>query len=190
MPQTTRRKTSFLFTCALGGLMAVSLGGCAAATLIKEAENYIRLGDVNLKEKNYIAADYLAGLTHATVNKRDMIVPEPLMHANNSGMTSPFGYMVTEQIGARFAQLGYNVYMPDANNPNDPAVNARKGIALRGTYMPGGGQASIALRLVNRETGKILGAYDYNLPVNSEVSELMEDRPVVFRVQPQQIERY
>ncbi len=181
-----KRKALLVLTCAaFGGV----LGGCTAVALMKEAGDYIRLGDVNIKEKNYIAADYLAGLTHATVNKRAIIVPEPLMHANNSGMTSPFGYLVTEQIGSRFAQLGYNVQIPDKNNPA-AGVDPRKGIALRGTYLPSGGAANISLRLVNRATNQILGAYDYTLPVNGEIAELMEDRPIVFRVQPQQVEHY
>lgn len=135
-----------------------------------------------MKEKNYIAADYLAGLTRETINKRTVIVPQTLMHANNTGMTSAFGEMVVEQVGARFAQLGYIVHMPATEGDERVPLSPTKGVSLGGTYLPNDSNADISLRLVDRATGQILGAYDYTIPVNSEVGDLMEPQPRIFRV--------
>lgn len=156
--------------------------GCTAAVLLKEAGDYIMLGDVNIQEKNYIAADYLAGLTRNTLNKRQIIVPEPLMHANNTGMSSAFGAVVSEQVAARFAQLGYTVRIEDKNTPAAQKLNPKKGVSLGGTYLPNSSRANISLRLIDRATGQMLGAYDYSLPVNNEVDKLMEPSPRVFRI--------
>ena len=80
-------------------LSSGAIGGCTAAYMLDNAAGkYFLDNDVNLKEKNYIAADYLAGLTRETLNKRTVIVPQTLMHANNTGMTSAFGEMVVEQV--------------------------------------------------------------------------------------------
>lgn len=175
-----KKTTLSLLSCL--ALSVPSLSACSAAMLLEEAGDYIMIGDVNLKEKNYIAADYLAGLTHATLNKRTVIVPETLMHANNTGMTSAFGDVVVEQVSARFAQLGYTVYMPEKAENGDNKQMPAKGVSLGGTYLPNGSLANVSLRLVDRSTGQILGAYDYTLPVNNEVEELMEPAPRAFRI--------
>tara|TARA_B100002003_G_C14036829_1_gene499640 strand:+ start:517 stop:1053 length:537 start_codon:yes stop_codon:yes gene_type:complete len=167
-----------LLCCAI---LALPLSGCVAASIINSASDFIVLGDVNITEKNYAAADYLAGLTRETIPRTATIYPEPLLHANATGMSSTFGALVSEQVASRFAQLGYNVYESDPKKPMSLEPPER-GIALRGTYLPSGGSAHIALRLVNLESNKIAGAFDYTLPVNGDLQDLMEDKPTVIRL--------
>ncbi|MFN3700922.1 MAG: hypothetical protein ACK4VI_05280 [Alphaproteobacteria bacterium] len=165
------------------------LAGCTAVSeVLQQTNEYVFFRDVNLQERNYAAADYLSSITGATIDKRTtLLVPEPLLHANNTGMTSPFGTLVSEQVGVRFAQLGYRVHLTDDRNPRTaspatiPAPN--EGVSISGTYLPGGSHADIRLRLVERATGRVLGAFDYSLPVNREVSRLMKDQPTAFRIQ-------
>ena len=174
-------KPLILLSCL--AMSSGALGGCTAAHMLDEAAgNFFLQGDVNLKEKNYIAADYLAGLTRETIDRRTVIVPQTLMHANNTGMTSTFGEVVVEQVGARFAQLGYIVHMPANEGEERVPLSPTKGVSLGGTYLPNDSSADISLRLVDRSTGQVLGAYDYTIPVNSEVGDLMEPQPRIFRV--------
>lgn len=174
-------KSLLLLSCL--ALSPGALGGCTAAYMLDDvAGNYFFDDEVNIKEKNYIAADYLAGLTRETIDRNTVIVPQTLMHANDTGMTSAFGEMVVEQVGARFAQLGYIVHMPLEENEERIPLSSTKGVSLGGTYLPNDSGVDISLRLVDRSTGQILGAYDYTMPVNSEVGDLMEPQPRIFRV--------
>jgi hypothetical protein len=183
---TIKRHKQHLLIAFIG---VIALAGCMAVPeLVKQTNEYIFFRDVNLQERNYAAADYLSSITGATIDKRTtLLVPEPLLHANNTGMTSPFGTLVSEQVGVRFAQLGYRVHLADDRNPRTaspaaiPASN--EGVSISGTYLPGGSYADIRLRLVERATGRVLGAFDYSLPVNREVSRLMKDQPTAFRIQ-------
>ena len=176
-----KNKSLIILSCL--ALSSGALGGCTAAYLLDDAAGkYFLQDEVNLKEKNYIAADYLAGLTRETISRRTVIVPQTLMHANNTGMTSAFGEIVVEQVGARFAQLGYIVHMPAVEGDERVPLSPTKGVSLGGTYLPNDSGADISLRLVDRSTGQILGAYDYTIPINSDVGDLMEPQPRIFRV--------
>lgn len=168
--------------CACLAMLPVT--GCTAVALLDTASRNIFLReDVNLVEKNYAAADYLAGLTRATVNKIVPIEVGSLQHANQIGMSSAFGEVIPNQIGARFAQLGYNVVTPldDASKPT-----SKRTVLLTGTYLPSGQTAEVNLRLVEKSSGRLLGAYDYAIPINYEISDLLEPRPVIIRTTPGQ----
>ncbi len=163
-----------------GLIVIATLGGCATASFLQTARRGIFMDeDVNLMERNYAIADYLASITKASINRKTPILQKPLLHANNTGLTSAFGEAVTDQVGARLAQLGYNVIKADDTNaPN----NAGDVVILGGTYLPGDIEANVALRLIEQSSNKILGSYDYIMPVNAEIAEMMEDQPAIFRL--------
>lgn len=184
-------KSRLVLSVGSCAILIGALSGCTAGVaLFQETRDFIWVGDVNYREKNYAAADYLASVTTEVISKKTLLVPMPLMHANNSGITSPFGEYVTREVGERFAQLGYTVHLPIAPNPARsaaggtypvaiPAQNA--GVAIDGTYEPDGSEAHIKLRLINRQTGQILGAYDYTLPISGDMWDKIEEKPTVFR---------
>lgn len=166
--------------------LCLSLGGCTAAAFLQSAGNSIFLRqDVNLTEKNYAAADYLAGLTRQNVNISTPIYVGRLNHANQVGITSAFAAVVPEQVGARFAQLGYNIQMPDQGiyGYNAELGNSR-GVILTGTYLPNNTHADVSLRLIDNRNGRILGAFDYSIPINIEIAGLLEERPTTIRMAP------
>lgn len=138
--------------------------------------------DVNLVEKNYAAADYLVGLVQNSISKREYIYPKPLLHANESGLSSPLGVMIIDQVSARFAQLGYTVVL---DKPDKPVLidEIKRGSVLSGTYMPNNQEVQISLRLTSASSGQILGAFDYAIPLNSDIAELLESTPVAFKIQ-------
>lgn len=181
MERITQKK-SLVLVCAAVALM---VGGCNKANeLAIDVTDYVLLRDDNLKERNYAAADYLVSRSGSVINKKTVLVPEPLMHVNNTGMTSPFGEEVTSQIAERFAQLGYNVRLVQ-ENPLHPrpvaSVSPDAGVAIGGTYEPHWNSADIKLRLIERKTGRILSSFDYALPVTVKTNKTIEDRPTVFR---------
>lgn len=184
MEQIRRGKSSLVLACAA---LALMLGGCNKANeLASDASDYLLLRDANLMERNYAAADYLASRSGSVINKKTVLVPEPLMHANNTGMTSPFGEEVTNQIAERFAQLGYNVKLAQHNPAQArpapaPIVAPATGVAIGGLYEPHWNSADIKLRLIDRKSGEILAFFDYSLPVNWQSAPNIKDRPTAFR---------
>lgn len=143
--------------------------------------------DSELLNRSYAAADYLAGQTLASVDKRTLIIPKSLTHAQNTGIASPFGFIVIEQIASRFAQLGYNVKAPeDGPRTYDPALD-KKGVTLSGTYLPFGyvltnGDVRVSLRMIDNADNRVLGAFEYTMPMTYEISELLDDQPTVYRL--------
>ena len=168
----------------IGGLFCLTfLNACSASFLDTASRNIFLQEDVNLTEYNYSAADYLAGLTLDTVGKAMPIEVNALQHANQVGMGSAFGDLVADQVGARFAQLGYNVLAPEMIEKKKAA---KRGVLLSGTYMTMGQNADVSLRMVDKQSGRILGAFDYTIPVNYEISDLLEPRPTIIRTTPVQ----
>jgi hypothetical protein len=97
--------------------------------------------------------------------------PLPLQSAGHGDMVSvaapaPFGRVVLEQVGGRLVDLGYDVVRNDAGKPGQAI--------LTGQFARASGRVSVDLRLVDVSTGRILGVYDYSLPITSEVHALLQ----------------
>lgn len=160
------------------GVCIIFLSGCTLALLDTASRNIFLREDVNLIEKNYAAADYLVGLTLDNLSKNTVIHAKPLMHANISGISSAFGNVVVDQAASRMTQLGYRVQQQDATEPQARSM-IKSGAVLSGTYMPNQYSALVSLRLSDVRSGQILGAFDYNIPLNAEIAELLEDKPTI-----------
>ena len=137
--------------------------------------------DSKLLERSYAAADYLVGQTRASVNKQTLIVPEPLVHATTGDLT-PFGQIIMSQISARFTQLGYNVRAMDYDARAYSPYVTDNSVILTGTYLPDGyvltnGDVKIALKMIDKSSNRILGAFDYFIPMTYEMTELMKPPP-------------
>jgi len=174
-----------MLSCA--AILAGMAGGCNKVNnLVIDGTDYLLLRDANLKERNYAAADYLVSRSGKYIDKKTVIVPEPLIHMNDTGMTSPFGAEVSYQIAERFDQLGYNVRLVQ-NNPAQPRdgvfVRSDEGVAIGGLYEPHWNSAEIKLRLIDRRTGEVLSFFDYSLPINWQTHGSVKDRPTAYRVQ-------
>ena len=165
--------------------VTLATGGCAAAKFLETASRGIFPDqEVNLIDRNYAVADYLAGVTKASISRDTPIIQKPLLHANNTGMTSAFGKLITDQVGARLSQLGYTVIKNDNDNlvATQGARLENGGVILGGSYVPGDLEVNVALRLIDQGSGKVVGSYDYIIPVNNEIAEMLEDQPVIFRL--------
>ena len=166
-------------------LCLLPLGGCMSAAILSNVgSNFFLRQDVNLTEKNYAAADYLAGLTHATLNRSTPVYVGRLNHANETGITSAFASVVPEQVGARLAQLGYNVKMQSAGQYDYDQNVTKRGVILTGNYLPNSPNADVHLRLIHNNDGHLVGAFDYTIPVNMEIAGLLEPRPTTIQMAP------
>lgn len=108
--------------------------------------------------------------------------------------SSPLGRMISDQLGARFVQLGYNV--SEVRLRNDINVqqsydgvwdgeyvlsrdrtqlaaktNARS--VVSGTYVVGSDSVLVNLRMIDVTSARVLAAYDYSLPMTDDVRRLV-----------------
>ncbi len=166
------------------------MSGCetktmAAAVVGGVASDFLSFEEVNLTEKNYAAADYLAGQMEPFVSKNAPIAVRPLTLVREPAISSELGHKIPEEVGMRLEQLGYNV-LPGENAPGsvrDAAI--KKGtprFLLGGTYETDRRDVSINLRMVRVETGRVAGAFDYVLPRSGKMRKLSTSEAEIFRV--------
>ena len=144
--------------------------------------------DVNLKEKNYAAADYMAGQIGKYVNANHTILATPLEEVDHAGISSPLGYAIPEGVGLRFIALGYHVWLHEvAANANaglypPPPKGEKPDFILKGTYLPKNKQVDVHLRLISTKSQQVVASFDYPLALSSEVKELSQTKTRIFRV--------
>jgi len=165
----------------LAACETVLLGGAAGSIIaMNHAEK------LNLVEMNYAVADYLAGQTLHTLNKRTPIGLGILSDSSEPQMTSAFGRLVTEQIGTRLSQLGYNVQIEytDLFEGQKARTLQKPKALLTGTYSAGLKETDVNVRLVSLQSGQILGSFDYVVPTTAEMKTLTAAEPRIMRMEP------
>ncbi len=144
--------------------------------------------DVNLKAKNYAAADYLASQMSNYVDKNQLILAKPLEEADHAGISSPLGSSIPEGISLRFIELGYNVNLHEVAPHNDAALypalpsNVSPDFILKGTYLPDKNGVDVFLRIVDVKLSRVIARFDYSLPLSREVRELSKTPTRIFKV--------
>lgn len=136
--------------------------------------------DAELIQRNYGAADYLVGRTKDFVSKSDLIVPSPLINVDYpDAEPTEFGIVMAEQLAARFAQLGYNIYLPDTAELPPSTSQIKDGISLKGTYKPDGyiltnGDVHITLRMVDNKSRRVVETFSYYVPLTYDVARAIK----------------
>ena len=86
----------------------------ASIGIIATMEGVFKNPRINLKEKNFAAADYMISqLQRNKVSLGDVIHILPMEEVDHAGISSEFGLKVPEGIGLRFNELGYNTWLHD-----------------------------------------------------------------------------
>lgn len=157
-------------------------GGCTASVL-----GGSNTQQPNMAQVNYAAADMLIQQSKSLVNMDTPMQIGVLSDMDHPSEATALGRVVTGQIGARFVQLGYNVSsgasMPDDNGMaymSSGMGGARGGgggavsgpVVIAGQYALAKKNVLISLHLMETQTGRVLAAYDYSLPLNSDTKEL------------------
>ena len=192
---SVRLPSLVLGACALLGVGGV-LSACAVALAVQD--ELFDTSTINLTDSSYAAADMLAQQSRAHVNAATPVQIFPLYDVAIPGELTPFGQTVSNQLGARFVQLGYNVYtggLPPDSVPSTimaPQVGVgapkpvMKGVTpssasgmgkpglvqMYGSYARGKDHIMISLQMIQAETGRVLSAYDYTLPATRQLREM------------------
>lgn len=144
--------------------------------------------DVNLKAKNYAAADYLVSQMKSHVSAYAPILVTPLEERDHAGITSEFGRAVPEEIGLRFMTLGYKVWLhavaPQGGVEDYPAPPEGKNPAYRlgGSYYINDDEIDVVLRVTEVKTGRIVARFNYMMPLSREIKELAKTEPRIYRL--------
>lgn len=169
------------FIAVISGLLLAA--GCAAVFPAKK---------VDMTESSYKAAELLLQQSKAALTPQTSLTISPLTDINNPGELTAFGRLVSQQIGARFVQLGYNVtsatgdeamiqreqaYSDATPQPqeNFPPYGSSSAL-IAGQYAVANKQVVISLRLNDSASGKVVGAYDYELPYDRDIKELTKTK--------------
>jgi len=159
---------SMLLICS-----ALALGGCQVVAAGVATPMVIQQKHVNLLNASYAAADALSMQSQKTFSKnRPLFIPnlqEILDTGKKPVIANPkVGEVLAGQMRTRFLQLGHNVAdVPGyAGSTNDAGE-------VSGTYEIAKNNMSVALRLTDRTTGRILATYTYTLPVTYDIKKYM-----------------
>ncbi len=188
---------------------ALFLSGCTASIL----DNTFNEKTVNLKEISYGASDMLIQQASARINSDTPLEISSFTDIDSPAEITSFGRVVSGQVAARFVQLGYNVSastiddmmlikqqqqqassLPIGLSPSgmapsgmSPATQARAQpidtAMILGQYVRAKKYVLVNLRIVEKSTGRILAAYDFNIPYNSDIKALTRtesDEQTVF----------
>jgi hypothetical protein len=149
------------------------LQGCEAATSLTAGtylnKKFNEKPPLTLTGYNYAAADMIASQSRYMISKQTVFETVPLVNIGEKPIGGGLGRVIVDQVGTRFTQLGYQV-VPDSTLTGKRAPNGKGGV-IGGTYAIVGKKILVNLRL-QEVGGKLLGAYDYEIPISREVREL------------------
>lgn len=144
---------------------------------------------VNLREKNYAAADYLLQQSGNYLNRTGVIVAKPLVESDNPSAPSPLGRRISADVGGRLAELGFNMNLQEVAAPSDKsfykATETVPEFMLTGSTLKKKDKIEVYLRLVENASQKIISSFNYTMPYDSELRKLSDADTQIFRVPPQ-----
>ena len=172
---------NFIFVLLAVFIMPLA-GGCTASVL-----GGSNTQQSNMAQVNYAAADMLIQQSKSLVNMDTPMQIGVLTDMDHPSEITALSRVVTGQIGARFVQLGYNVssgagmpaddsggmsYMPSGMGGVRGGGSVSGSVVIAGQYALAKKSILINLHLMETQTGRVLAAYDYSLPLNGDTREL------------------
>ncbi len=158
-----------------------------------DAYTYFTRPGTNLVEKNYAAADYLIHQAETFVRKdRDVIKASPLTDIEEPEIYTTIAKVIPEQVGTRLSQLGYSVDMSEVSEAVDGVylqginkAERKPRFILSGTYRERTRKdLDVSLRLVDTQTGRFVGGFDYTLEVRGDLREMSKPETRIIRLEP------
>lgn len=176
-----RRSVVALFACAW--LSACATGGPAFGP----AQTSL------LITANYTAADRLVSGSQRPIPNDAPIMVATLVKLENLTASSNFGRLVSDQLASRLTQLGYAV--PEmklrgsifvrsgqgelllSRDIHEIALSHHAQVILVGTYAVGADVVYVHAELIDAMTEHAISAYDYYVPMTSQVRVLLGLKP-------------
>ncbi len=173
--------------------MLASVQGCVTGMTSALMEfdaaslNIFQKQNVNLKEKNFAAADYLIHQARTYISYQDSIKVLPLLDAQEPSFSAPIGEVISEQVGLRLSQLGYAMNMSEVMLPEERAnlgipPASKASFTLSGTYQRQGQDLEVNLRITELSSARIIGSFEYFMPMSREIADLSTPEPRIFRI--------
>lgn len=177
-------------------LMTAMLLVCGCAVVEDVQTTLFDTTKVNLTDSTYAATDMLAPQAKARITQNTPIRMSIITDVAAPNETTAFGTQVSNQVGARLVQLGYNVQsvpvaplalniMPAVLTPVEfsaapkptqgavkPSVGRGGDCVVGGTYTRMKNNILVSLRIVQAPDQRIIAAYDYNVPLTREIDSL------------------
>jgi len=187
---------TFLVIISCLPLLSACIGGpypykLTAGALFATSQGVFSDPKVNLKEKNYAAADFIQSKFGKAVSTYHAIKALPLEELDHPGISSPLGRNISEGVGLRLAEIGYNVLLQDvAPYDNHDLYPAPKNevaprYILKGFYTVKVRDMDVILHLVDVRSNKVIARYDYTMILSREIKKLVQTPPRIFRVEGQ-----
>lgn len=180
-----------LLTASALSLSSLLLSGCgvtnfqiATAGITAATQGLFSDPKVNLREKNYAAADYLVQQSGNYLNRTGAIEARSLAEADNPGAVSALGRKMTDDIGQRLAELGYNVNLQDVSSKADKGyyTSPAPEFILTGSYLKKKEKIEVYLRILDARTQRIISAFNYTMPYSSELRRLSDADTQIIRL--------
>lgn len=185
-----RLKTLLLMTAVA---LPLSLSACG-----RYEDPFTLSSAKTVQTATYKAADLLAGQALGVVGRDTPIAVGTLSDINDMETSTALGRMISEQLGARFVQLGYNVSEIKLRNDinvqqvADGGVSAGEYVFTRdraqlagntnaravvsGTYAVAGDNIVVNVRMIDVNNSRVLAAHDYTVPMNADTRRLLQTK--------------
>ncbi len=139
---------------------------------------------------SHAAADVLMRRSAGTLDPAKALIAATFVNIDNLDKTSSFGRIVSEQLGTRFSESGFqvvemllrnNVYIKQRQGEfllsrelrNISAEHNAQAVIV-GTYALGRKNVYVTARLIRSRDSVILASYDYSLPLDHDVSFMLK----------------
>lgn len=172
---------------ALLAIAVTGLSGCATAYGDKPVQT-------NLIATNYQAVDAL--LAGANLDYQKPLLVATLVNVDVLTESSRLGRLFSEQMTARMARLGYsvkelklrdNLFMKQSEGElllsrevRDVSQAHNAQAVVVGTYAASGSMLYVNLKLVNPNGNIVLAGYDYALPMDANIKDLLYGRKTSY----------
>ncbi|MDR0233864.1 MAG: hypothetical protein LBI31_03560, partial [Zoogloeaceae bacterium] len=154
--------------------------------------SYARVAESELITASYRAADTLLSQAEGRLSPRNPIIVATLVNINALEESSTLGRLVSEQLGARFAQQGFRVielkirqtlYMKRDEGElmltreiENIAQQYEAQAILTGTYAESSDRLFVNLKLIQIDSNIALAAVDYALPLDVNIRTMLRRR--------------
>lgn len=166
----------------------LALPGCAMSG--KPAPSYGSVASSPFISNNYRAADALIGQLGDRLSVNQPVIAATVVNIDALSSSSTFGRLVSEQVSARFSQLGYtmvelklrgDIYMKQDQGEllltreiKNVAQSQNAQAVIVGTYADSGDRVYVNLKVVQPNTNVALATYDYVFPMDGNVRIMLK----------------
>lgn len=178
----------------------VSLWACETVSTVASAASAATnldlmsyfLDDVNVMEKNYAAADFLADRARGYVSKNNIIKVLPLLDSDEPRLTTEFGREMPEQVGRRLGEIGYKVDLNDVmTGPgyDETGAGVRRiplgepDYILTGAYKRQRSTVDILYKIQDARTGVERASFNYSMPRRGSLRDSVKPGPMITRIE-------